>query len=100
MIDHHGYPTEETLQKIASFNPLKDDVIEFTEYLCLNWVNGFAPEWNLEEQTLKLGTGGWCGCELVIAALEKSSYWTLFWYSSRRGGHYEFQNIRNMKKTE
>jgi hypothetical protein len=36
MMDKNGYPTEETLEKIAKFNPLTDNVYEFVEYLCEN----------------------------------------------------------------
>ena len=106
MIDQDGYPTEETLKRLAAFDPRKDDVIAFTEYLCQNWVNGFPPEWDREQGTLKLSTGGWSGCESVIAALRRGNedgiawYWMLYWYSSRRGGHYEFRDIRNPKKTK
>jgi hypothetical protein len=104
MIDQDGYPTEETLKKLAAFDPRTDDAIAFTEYLCLNWVNGFPPEWNREQGTLKLSTGGWSGCESVITALRQGNedgiawFWMLFWHSSRRGGHYEFRDIRNPKK--
>lgn len=103
MIDEHGYPTDETLEKIRSFNPLKDDVFEFVEYLCENWVNGFPPEWDKEKGTLQLSTGGWSGCEDVIAALRGGGkdkipwFWTLYWYQSRAGGHYWFRNIFRRK---
>jgi hypothetical protein len=101
-IDHHGYPTEDTLKKIRNFDALKDDPIKFTEYLCDNWINGFPPEYDKDAGTLKLSTGGWSGCESVIGALRSSkkypSYWMLFWYSSRRGGHYEFRDIKRFGK--
>jgi hypothetical protein len=106
MIDHDGYPTEKTLEKLASFDPIKDDVYEFVEYLCDNWVNGFPPDWNKEEGTLKISTGGWSGCESVISALRRGHpiqkipwFWTLYWYQSRRGGHYEFRDIKPVKKS-
>jgi hypothetical protein len=52
MIDHNGYPTDATLEKIAAFDPRKDDVYEFVEYLCENWVNGFPPKWDKKHGTL------------------------------------------------
>ena len=102
MIDSNGYPTEETLQKITAFNPLKGDPFEFAEYLCENWINGHPPEWNLETGCLQLSTGGWSGCESVIAALKETpfpSFWALFWYQSRAGGHYWFK-VRRFKKND
>jgi hypothetical protein len=104
MIDEHGYPTEETLEKIQSFDPQKDDVYEFVEYLCENWVNGYPPKWNKKRGTLQLSTGGWSGCESVITALKIGAsasipwFWTLYWYQSRAGGHYWFRNIRRLRK--
>ncbi len=102
MIDSNGYPTEETLKHIRSFDILKDDPIAFTEYLCENWVNGFPPEYDKEAGTLQLSTGGWSGCESIISALKSSkkypTYWTMFWYQSRVGGHYWFRGIRRVGK--
>jgi hypothetical protein len=98
VIDHQGYPTEDTLKKIAAFNILKDDPIAFTEYLCDNWVNGYPPEYDKKHGTLQLSTGGWSGCESIISALQGTMYWVMFWYQSKAGGHYWFKNIRRMKK--
>lgn len=107
MMDSDGYPTEETLEKIAAFDPRTDDIYVFVEYLCENWVNGYPPKWDKKRGTLQLSTGGWSGCESVIAALEKGSgnppiswFWVLYWYQSRAGGHYRFNNIRPMKKSK
>jgi len=106
MIDHNGYPTDATLEKIAAFDPRKDDVYEFVEYLCENWVNGFPPKWDKKHGTLQLSTGGWSGCESVIGELKRGNgdlpgiswFWVKYWYSSRVGGHYVFKGIRRMKK--
>ncbi len=104
-MDQNGYPTEETLEKIAAFDPRTDDVYEFVEYLCENWVNGFPPKWDKKHGTLQLSTGGWSGCESVIAALRKGAgtpcipwFWALYWDQSRVGGHYRFRNIKPMRK--
>lgn len=105
MIDHNGYPTEATLKKIANFDPRKDDVYKFVEYLCENWVNGYPPKWDKEKGTLQLSTGGWSGCESVIGALEHGGkdkipwFWTMYWCQSRAGGHYWFRNIRPLQKS-
>jgi hypothetical protein len=99
MIDKDGYPTEETLGRIRAFNPLKDDPFDFVEYLCENWVNGYPPDWN-KAGDLQLSTGGWSGCESIIAALKETpfpSFWSLYWYQSRVGGHYWFK-VRRIGK--
>lgn len=103
MIDSNGYPTEAALKKIAAFDPTKDDVYEFVEYLCANWVNGYPPKWDRKHGTLQLSTGGWSGCESVIMALKGDGklipwFWSMHWYKSRVGGHYWFRNIRRLNK--
>jgi len=90
MIDKDGYPTEETLQKIEAFDILKDDPIEFMEYICENWVNGYPPKWNPVTGCFQLSTGGWSGCESIISSLRKTFFWTMYWEKSVRGGHYWF----------
>lgn len=102
MIDKDGYPTDETLDIIRGFDIVNDDPIAFTEYLCENWVNGYPPKWDKKRKTLQLSTGGWSGCESIIAALRNPKvfpgYWYMFWYQSRVGGHYWFRNIKRLKK--
>lgn len=36
-------------------------------------------------------TGGWSGHEEMIEELKRTWFWTMFWESSRRGGHYVFE---------
>ena len=98
MIDKNGYPTEETLARIRSFNPYEQDLDEFIEFLMDNWVNGYPPEFNKETRILKLSTGGWSGCEDIISALKDNfTFWILFWYSCFRGGHYEFRELTDRR---
>lgn len=94
MIDEDGYPTEGTLERIRTFDPFTGDLEEFIEYLMDNWQNGYIPKYNKKKHILKLSTGGWSGCESIITALQKNfAFWTLFWYSHVRGGHYEFRDL-------
>jgi hypothetical protein len=94
MISEDGYPTPETLYKIISFDPFTGNLNEFIEYIMDNWVNGYHAEFDEERRILKLSTGGWSGCESVINALkDNESFWVLFWYSTTRGGHYEFRDL-------
>ena len=99
MIDSDGYPTEETLKNIEEFDLLTGDIYELVEYICENWVNGYPPKWDRKHGTLQLSTGGWSGCESVIAALRKNKFFfMLYWHQSRVGGHYWFKRIRPVKK--
>jgi hypothetical protein len=92
MIDADGYPTEQTLDIITNFNPFTDNLDRFIDYLMSNWINGYPPEFDKEDGILKLSTAGWSGCESVIEALQQNhTFWTLFWYSTTRGGHYVFK---------
>lgn len=53
----------------------------FREHGKISYING----------TLKLSTGGWSGCEEIITALSNNiPFWSLYWFSSERGGHYIF----------
>lgn len=92
MISEDGYPTQDTLNYIRNFDPFTENLDNFIDYLMSNWVNGYQAEFN--NGTLKLSTGGWSGCESVIKALEDNTkFWMLFWYSTTRGGHYEFRGL-------
>lgn len=39
---------------------------------------------------LKLSTGGWSYNEEIIDELSETFFWTFYWQTSRRGGHYVF----------
>lgn len=40
----------------------------------------------------RVSTGGWSENEEVIDALKCNIFfWTMYWYLSKRGGHYEFK---------
>ena len=85
MIDHYGYPTEATLERMKQLSPLTCTRDQMIDYICRNWVNGFEPKWDEEKECLQLSTGGWSGCESVIGALRKSMFWMMYWEKSIRG---------------
>lgn len=95
--DKDGYPTEETLLAIREWDA--NDLGGLFQFV--------AEAWNLDygralircvessaegRHWIELHTGGWSGNEDIIGALQANTMaWTLAWWSSRRGGHYEFR---------
>lgn len=96
-LDDDGYPTEEALQFIENYDIAQDSpegLIKFIEEI---WYHG---DWGFiqDGDKLELHTGGWSGNEDVIRSLQKTFFWTFFWESSRRGGHYYFDGLDKFKK--
>ena len=92
----YKYPTKKQLKTIENLNnPRK--LIEHIEKL---W---WTPKWGFSLKNgrdhlfrkkclkLELHTGGWSGNEGIIAALQKTHFWFLYWQRSDRGGHYYFE---------
>ncbi len=93
MLDEHGYPTEEALEKIKDW-PDKDmlGLMAFVKEL---W---YYPEWGWNEKdedkyvSYLISTGGWSGNEDLIGAMKSNHmFWMFCWVQSRRGGHYIFE---------
>lgn len=96
-LDSDGYPTEETLSKISTWDYRdKSGCFQFIQSL---WC--WEDFWNTEDTTNEWGqkvrihhvsTGGWSGNESLIYALQKNFIiWSSTWVQSRRGGHYIFE---------
>ena len=102
MIDKYGYPTEATLKILETCDCFPDTNREaFIDYIYENWKNGngYAPQWNPGTRCLVLITGGWSGCESMIAALQRNViFWGMFWEASSRGGKFVFRIPKEKKE--
>ena len=89
MLDADGYPDEASLERIEKYDLLKEPLDGLLELIRENWN---WPDWgfNHDGDILELHTGGWSGNEDVITSVFKNMFWSLYWESSRRGGHYRF----------
>lgn len=91
------YPTEKQLKYIKKFDLTKSRVSELLDYIEPIWEYG---DWGFHraKHRLELHTGGWSGNEDIIDALRHNFlFWAMFWWNSRRGGHYIF-NDKSMGK--
>ena len=86
------YPTEEELRKIHEIDdlnlPLKEQLSKMLDHLRSIW--HWADYLVEKKDGFELHTGGWSGNEKIIAELEKTMIWIMFWQRTERGGHYYF----------
>jgi hypothetical protein len=90
-LDDDGYPTEEAISLIEKW-PYNDPqgLFDFIEEM---WAIVDFNERTIEH--VSLSTAGWSGNEGIIEAMKENwQFWMLYWYSSTRGGHYEFDLSR------
>jgi hypothetical protein len=91
MID--GYPEESELHDLKALlwkHPI--NFIEGAKVLVeIFHDTGFGSS-KLDEvnETLELNTAGWSGCEDIIGQAQGTLWWSLYWRSTHRGGHYQF----------
>lgn len=103
-MDDEGYPTEEELAKVREWP--YTDCLGLMAYLKERWYAAEMGYWSeadlghwddgdyvpASERQFLISTAGWSGNESFIEAMEANRmFWTLCWYYSRRGGHYEFR---------
>ncbi len=94
--DVNGYPDEETLNEIEKFSLGKnlENLHEFIRLIKDHWNYAELGFFKYHPDTgyLELHTGGWSGNESIISAIRKTPmFWSLYWYKSKRGGHYWFE---------
>jgi len=86
------YPTKGQLTTIKEFDLAKKPVRELLDYIEPIWEYG---DWGFirTPHKLELHTGGWSGNEDIIEALHRNFlFWSMYWWNSRRGGHYIFRD--------
>jgi len=87
--DADGYPTDETLDVISSWDCT--DFYGLMEYIQQAW---HWPEYCREVRPglWRLVTGGWSGNEEIIGAIRCNAVWWLsYWLLSKRGGLHTFK---------
>lgn len=90
------YPDEEEVEKVRTWEFTKEhDFRAFMEYV--KSIGNYWPEemfgWSEDGAGIyHVSTGGWSGNEEILGAMQENlTFWMVCWYSSRRGGHYEFR---------
>lgn len=101
-LDEDGYPTDEFLQSIRDWKVQSvKDAKAWMEHIREGWFyedyfDGPFTEKEDEDgpvyEGYRVSTGGWSGHEDTISAMQDNFFgWYYTWYSTRRGGHYEFR---------
>jgi len=90
MIDADGYPTEEALKRIRTWDS-STDPIGLVEFLQDLWRYDEGFQFDRTTGVLELHTIGWSGNEDIMVALaDNIMFYGLYWQESKRGGHYKF----------
>lgn len=111
-LDDDGYPTDEALKYIETFDWKEGDVNELFAFIKSIWNMYVWTESDVEDgrfnkinkyRRYEFSTGGWSGNEEIIRAFQRNSFlWDLCLESYRRGGHYVFDTkyVENMKSVK
>ena len=94
-MDEDGYPTEDLVNQIKNYDVVGSGSLGLMELVYENWTYDYPYREYYKsgkEYIYRLSTGGWSGNESLIYYLQSNQlWWALNWFSSRRGGHYEFR---------
>lgn len=96
-LDEDQYPTEDFLLWV--WTAKWEDPHALMECIRNAWWGADMNLFRRDGNTYTLITGGWSGNEDIIAALQESMFWTLYWESSHRGGKHVFV-VRDIKVAE
>lgn len=99
LFDEDGYPRQKMLDKIREWRAIENPHGLMTLMQALWHWGATQYEQYTEDDDLDRSieryifhTGGWSGNESLIRALsDNTMYWLMYWWSSKRGGHYEFR---------
>jgi len=84
------YPTDQELEQIRTWDLC--DLVGLFDFIKSLWTYADVGYWAQHERKYWLDTGGLSGNEDIIETLkERSMFWMICWYSSKRGGHYVFE---------
>lgn len=104
MPDRDGYPTEEELAKVRTWDWRDPDGWFAYVRSIWHWYELGPHEAPCEDGgrvAFECATGGWSGNEEIIGAMKENlTLWGLTAYSWRRGGRYEFRYTRRTKEGE
>jgi hypothetical protein len=100
-MDDYGYPEDEELARIENWSIRgREDCVELLEYVRGLWTYPEYFEHDEEGTHYTISTGGWSGNESLISAMcSNYMFWAIAWWSSRKGGHYEFKLEKWVKET-
>jgi len=88
------YPEEDDLKDLREWNA--KDFEGCIQFLKEKWC--WEDYFSLEDGVAHISTGGWSIHEEMVSALQENFvWWSLYWYSTTRGGHYVFK-ARNIKE--
>ena len=99
---HGPYPTEKMLDEIKAIKTVDearwlmleglDTISETMEYLCVSREDEISDIRDKPVAMITLRTGGWSGCEDLIAALNSNIIIGMMWYFSwKRGGTFVYE---------
>jgi hypothetical protein len=94
MLDVNGYPDEESLEKIKTWDLASQDLQGLLDLIYDNtqWADRQIHMSGKRVIKYEYHTGGWYGNKDVIDALHHNLlFWSFFWLKSLRGGHYYFR---------
>jgi len=94
--DADGYPTDDFLEYIRTYNPHENGGFEELLGAIQQGFRWSDRQIHIKraydgKQTVLISTGGWSGNESIIYALKGNVYFWTYWRQTNAGGHYKFR---------